>query len=236
MQDFWSEILALKHPPCPNPPISLVDNDVSLDFSRSTYETEALQPAHADNPIQSGRYIGRSGLLDDDDEAVWGSRRCVDESESSAPSIVQAIPPTASIWFDPGVDSTVNSDTSTSNANSSTLHISMDTSELLRGSVTVDSFPTAQWASESTTQPELSNTFGQPADWSGPRFPLQLNKPVALPEKITMSLLEAMDNRDRQGIPVRFEKRQERTKKSFFGPRKLIKATVRWTWRKLHFW
>lgn len=252
IQALWDEILALKHPPCPNPPISPVENDVSLDFD-SSYETHyeeeeldnevnLMQQMHGDNFIQSTHCVGHSKLPDE--EAVWDRRGYAEESDTT--SLIQAMPSSASVWFNPGLDSAINPVTLTSDVNHSTLHISMDTFNMVRGSVTMDRFFTTQWAS--TLQPHPSNTLGQPADWpSHCRFLSQLNEPpycavalpadVALPDKITVSMLEAMDIRDCQETTTRIDKMQQRTaRRSIFGSRKLIKTTVRWTWKKLHFW
>lgn len=242
--------MALKHPPCPNPPTSRVDNDVSLNFN-SSFEpqsevelvngTGVLQSLHDDNSIQSTNLFTQRELPFD--EAVrdqWGCT-CTAESDTStqASSPMQAMPSSASIWFQPSVDSSaVNS--GTCNVNSSTLHISLDTYNLVRGSVTIDRFFTLA----STSQPHLSDTLHQ--DLPRHQFLSQTNGPPCyavtppmdpvLPEEITMSLLDAMDTRDRQGITVRIEKQQQRPKRPISSTRKAIKATVQWTWRKLHFW
>ena len=246
--------MALKHPPCPNPPISRVDSDVSLDLN-SSYETQfeegelenrinMLQPVNGDNSIQSACYFEHDGLSDE--EAVRDQRCFADESDTS---LILPMPSSASIWFNPGMDSTFdsafNSGTLTRDVNGSTLHISIDTFNRIRDSVLLDTFFTAQLAS--TPQPHLSDALGHRTDWPRPQFPFQLNESlscvilptdVALPEKITMSLLDAMDTRDRQKVilPIRIDKTQTTSRRSIFGYRKLMKATARWTWKKLHSW
>jgi hypothetical protein len=251
IQALWDEIVALKHPPCPDPPISRVDNDVSLDFN-SVYETQygeeefdndnginVLQPMHGDDYTSSAHNFDHDGLPD---EEHVRSRRRADESDAT--SLIQAMPSSASIWFNPGVDPALPG-TFTSDVNSSTLHISTDAFNMVQVSDTMDMFFTADWTS--TPQPRLCDTLGRTAaEWPRRQCPSQLNElgsccpvalpaDVALPEKITMSLLEAMETRDRQETTVRIEKRRRTTRRLIIGSRKLIKATVRWTWKKLHF-
>ena len=237
--------MALEHPPCPNPPISRVDDDVSLDFN-SSYETHS-EKGEFENRMNVSRPVSENdsihcfhdGLLDE--EAVRDQRHSADESDTS---LLQAMPSSASIWFIPAVDPASNSDRLTRDVNGSTLHISIDTLNVARSSViTVDTFFSAQLAS--TPQPHLRDNLGQRTDWPGRPFPFQRNesssscvilpKDVTLPEKITMSLLDAMDIRDRREVilPIRIDKeKQTISRPSIFSSRKLIKAT----WKKLHFW
>jgi hypothetical protein len=111
----------------------------------------------------------------------------------------------------------------------------MDTFNMLRSSITLHRFFAAQ--NTSTPRPRLSNTLGQ-VDCRLPSIPDRIDSitaglpsDVALPEIITMSLLEAMDSRDRQGFAVHV---QEGKRKRTIGSGKLIKTAVRWVWRKLN--
>jgi hypothetical protein len=222
--------VALKHPPCPNPPTSRVDNDVSLDFD-SSYETQyeevnneisVLQSVHGDDFNPYG------GLADE--EAVRNRQFGAEDSDTM--SLIQALPSSASIWFNSRVDATHISGTSASDSNNLIPCISADTFNIVRSSGTMDRFFTTEWASTSR-QPRLCDTLRQPGDLPGDRYrPHPAD--VALPEKITLSLLEAMETRDRQETTVRIDKK--RRKRSIFGSRKIIKGAVQWTWKKLHFW
>jgi hypothetical protein len=65
-------------------------------------------------------------------------------------------------------------------------------------------------------------------------FTAGLPTDVALPEIITMSLLEAMDSRDRQGVGAQVDGKRKRTNGAASGSGKLIKRAVRWVRRKLN--
>jgi hypothetical protein len=199
--------------------------------------------------------------------AEWETKQVIDyHDESDRESELQALPSTASMFFN--LDQEVG-DLHIRQAHDSGVELSMDNTtgvfpeSILRDfhhniSFTPHQYPSSpRLNSPFSLRKQQSSTTKHPnrpewEDWTGcsKDRPFKLatcsivspDHEFVLPEKITLSLLEAMDNRDRRGTVYHqystMQLQKSKKDRLTLAPRKLLKVVARryGILKKLHFW
>lgn len=233
----------MKYPPCPNPPTSHVDEDVTLD----------LYPCYGigDEPPESISH--QSDIVGDTnvsifnassqpnavcinspealEELAWPSWRSMNESD--ADSSIEPLPSSASIWIN--YTTKLTSEVEAIDAS--------DVFDLVTaiGNVSCTSSEVGQVGSRvpPNTQTELSDAIhgigSARSEWIPSDIEEQpLNRVLTLSEKITVSLLDAMNTRDRREVVSYVIQKPQRTLlTSFTTARKRLRRAFRRIWKKL---
>jgi hypothetical protein len=233
------DIAALKYPPCPNPPASRVDCDTSLILDEEFDTQKSCEAVPQATRLTRNWSTGENVVTCAQQEIRidMPRRPCKDcngrEDDFDKESIIQPFPSSASIW---GVDSF----------------------KRVHGSVVTDKHSVnGRLCSPISLKPVLGTqqhySGNSPPLFSQARPPCKRAvihppaKPISsqhqtlsvdrtLQEKLTLSLLAAMNERDFQGVASQESRQRERKGSTSLIPWRSAAITVRGFWRKLRFW
>ncbi|RDB19756.1 Ribosomal protein S6 kinase alpha-5 [Hypsizygus marmoreus] len=261
IQELWDDIADLKYPPCPNPPTSHVDDDISftLDLEDSVvpepgpHGTCSAQGSHFSNErfnepdTESNVFLDNFGTemhstIQIGVQEPWRPRgRFLEDEEDDwdIRSVAQPMPSSASIWdrlFEEVQDSGLY-------IPGGTIQLTSSLSRHHLGPLLPSAEPQSPLASLPyvSTPDFISQHYAHPVedDFKEPepilQYAISLSE-LVVQEKITLSLLEAMDIRDRHSaLPVGQQPKTPTFNKGHRS-RKLVKRTIRRLWRNLCFW
>ena len=262
ISDLWDDIVALKWPPCTSPPIPQLDADISFaSQSDDSGELESTYSAHIGHSPNEGNplvlSIPKNEVQIEDTPSPRSRRRlplreygtnlshCL--STSSEGSIMHPFPSSASIWL--AYDQFRGGASEEDVHDSGIYLLPRPPRTVLQADNFLDDLEAPGLLSPFSLSPAFQQQHSlsllQISPMPIPKCLLNCLLPPAgsdfsLPEMITMSLLEAMDNRDRMmGAVFQVKERPRKLRKGRSAPTTTKRGPggkMRRFWKKLGFW